>query len=86
MRDALEIERRNDSLGNVADSMDWHGDNFKYGMHVGKLLALEWMLGNVSTGEMCIHHDYEDYLRAGKELREDLKEELKQEGEEDQTE
>ena len=37
------------------------GDNFKYGMWAGKLMALEWVLGG-PIDFLKIHHDYESWV------------------------
>ena len=37
------------------------GDNFRYGMWAGKLMALEWVLGS-PIDFLSIHHDYESWV------------------------
>ncbi len=38
-------------------------DNFQYGLFMGKLTALGWVLGvDRSSGDMGSHYDYEDFI------------------------
>jgi hypothetical protein len=64
MRDAKEIEHLQTALNQQAsESLEWQGDNFKYGLYCGKVLAMAWMMGETSTGEMGVQYEYEDFIR-----------------------
>jgi hypothetical protein len=77
MRDAKEIERLLTALQNEQiNAEQWDGDNFKYGMYLGKMLALEWAKGEVSTGEMGVHYDHDDYMQRLKDSFEELREKI----------
>ena len=39
---------------------DCRGDNFKYGMWVGKMIALEWVLGG-PLANLKIQYDFESW-------------------------
>jgi hypothetical protein len=41
-------------------------DNFKYGCLIGKLLALEWVLGETPGSDLSIQYDFEDWRREQK--------------------
>ena len=66
------------------------GDNFKYGMWVGKMIALEWALGD-EHGDMVIAYDFEDWEREHGHRIDELKHRLAEdaqhddEGEEDEN-
>jgi hypothetical protein len=51
----------------------WEGDTFKYGYLIGKLVALEWVLGRSSTS-LKSHYDFEDYTQEDKLETEDFRE------------
>ncbi len=51
-------------------------DSFKFGMHVGKLLALGWVLGEVVTSDIALQYEYDDWLRDAKAQEDELKKHL----------
>ena len=64
MKPQAEIDRVHDLLANHAgEAAEWMGDNFKAGLFVGKLIALEWALDDAPGSDMAIDHDYESWVR-----------------------
>ena len=51
-------------------------DSFKFGMHVGKLLALGWVLGEVVTSDIALQYEYDDWRRDAKAQEDELKKHL----------
>lgn len=74
VRPPEEIRRVFELLDNVNTVSD--GDNFKYGMQVGKLLALGWVLGEVASSDLALHYEFDDWVRDVKAQEENLKREL----------
>jgi hypothetical protein len=78
IREVLEkLDRDKGSLNQASD--DFKSDDFKYGYLMGKMTALEWVLGDAPSSDIGIHFDFEDWERelreAGEEVRGRLKDE-----------
>ena len=69
-----EIRRVFELLDNVETVTD--GDNFKYGLQVGKLIALGWVLGEVPTSDIALQYEYDDWVRDVKAQEDSLKQRL----------
>lgn len=74
-RGGQEIQRVFELLDNVNTVKD-SGDTFKYGMQVGKLIALGWVLGEVPTSDLSLQYEYDDWLRDAQAQEDSLKREL----------
>ena len=72
IRTPSEIRRVFELLDNVNTVAD-KGDTFKFGMQVGKLIALGWVLQEVSSSDLSLHYEYEDWVRDIRAQEEDLK-------------
>lgn len=59
IRDLLERLDVEDNDGQIR----LEGDTFKNGMYAGKLLALQWVLGEIRSFDMGIQYEYEDWKR-----------------------
>jgi hypothetical protein len=77
MRNEEEIRRVVENLAPEPDAPDPTGDNFKYGYFMGKLAALEWVLGDAPSSDMTSHFDFEDWMREQKEAGDAVREKLK---------
>lgn len=73
-RSPQEIRRVFELLDNTNTVAD--GDNFKYGMQVGKLIALGWVLGEVASSDLSLHYEFDDWIRDVKAQEESLKRQL----------
>lgn len=51
-------------------------DTFKFGMQVGKLLALGWVLGEVVTSDLALQYEYDDWIRDAQAQEETLRRQL----------
>lgn len=70
-----EIRRVFELLDNVNTAAE-RADNFKFGMQVGKLLALGWVLGEVPTSDISLNYDFDDWQRDVAAQEETLKNQL----------
>ena len=52
MRTEEEIKKVLDNLDALPERPNWDGDNFRFGFLMGKLTALEWVLGQRISGDM----------------------------------
>lgn len=75
IRPASEIRRVFELLDNV-DTAANMGDNFKYGLQVGKLIALGWVLSEVPSSDLSLSYEFDDWVRDVKAQEESLKREL----------
>jgi hypothetical protein len=57
-----EIRRVFELLDNV-HTVEEKGNNFKYGLQVGKLMALGWVLNEVVTSDLALAYEYDDWVR-----------------------
>ncbi len=62
LRSPAEVRRVFELLDNVNTVVN-QGDNFKYGMQVGKLIALGWVLGDVPSSDLSLSYDFDDWQR-----------------------
>lgn len=62
VRSPAEIRRVFELLDNVNMVAD-KSDNFKYGLQVGKLIALGWVLGDVTSSDLSLSYDFDDWMR-----------------------
>ncbi len=62
VRSPAEIRRVFELLDNVNMVAD-KSDNFKYGLQVGKLIALGWVLGDVTSSDLSLSYDFDDWTR-----------------------
>lgn len=62
IRSPAEIRRVFELLDNV-NLVANQGDNFKYGLQVGKLIALGWVLGDVTSSDLSLSYDFDDWMR-----------------------
>ncbi len=62
IRSPAEIRRVFELLDNV-NMVANQGDNFKYGLQVGKLIALGWVLGDVTSSDLSLSYDFDDWQR-----------------------
>ena len=62
IRSPAEIRRVFELLDNV-NLVANQGDNFKYGLQVGKLIALGWVLGDVTSSDLSLSYDFDDWQR-----------------------
>lgn len=77
IRSPAEIRRVFELLDNV-NTVRHKGDNFKYGMQVGKLLALGWVLREVPSSDLSLHYEFDDWERDIKSQEDSLKRQLKE--------
>lgn len=75
IRSPAEIRRVFELLDNVNTVAD-KGDSFKYGLQVGKLIALGWVLREVSSSDLSLQYEYDDWQRDIKAQEDDLKRQL----------
>jgi hypothetical protein len=81
MREEQKIQNATHKLWKIIDDDDDHpikskGDNFKYGMFIGKLIALGWVLDEPSSADLSIHFEFEDWERHNKADDEDGRQKL----------
>ena len=62
IRSPAEIRRVFELLDNV-NSVANKTDNFKYGLQVGKLIALGWVLREVTSSDLSLNYEFDDWLR-----------------------
>jgi hypothetical protein len=72
MRKSDDVRRAYDQVGNRPELLRWRGDNFRYGMLVGKLIALGWTLGEEASADLSIDYDFESWMREVHVLGEDI--------------
>jgi hypothetical protein len=88
MRSEAEIREVCDRLGQEPDrdtgeipALHWRDDTFRYGFLVGKIVALEWVLGGGPAIDVSTHHDFEDWVREQREAAEELRRRLQSDNE-----
>ena len=72
MRPVDEIQTVLDKMSNLPQLHECKGDNFKYGLLIGKVMALDWVMGEQPSGEMGINYDYEGWVREQRIAHEDI--------------
>ncbi len=75
IRSPSEIRRVFELLDNVNTAGE-KGDTFRYGMQVGKLIALGWILHEVPTSDLSLHYEYDDWVRDAQAQEESLRRQL----------
>ncbi len=75
VRPPAEIRRVFELLDNVNTAAE-KGDSFKYGMQVGKLIALGWVLGEVPSSDLSLHYDFDSWVRDVKAQEDSLRRQL----------
>lgn len=70
-----EIRRVFELLDNVNTAAE-RGDTFKFGMQVGKLIALGWVLGEVPSSDLSLHYDFDTWLRDVQAQEDSLRKQL----------
>lgn len=75
IRSPAEIRRVFELLDNV-QAVANQGDNFKYGLQVGKLIALGWVLKEVPSSDLSLNYEFEDWQRDIKAQEDLLKQRL----------
>ncbi len=74
LRPADEVRRVFERLDGMKSATE--EDTFKFGMHVGKLLALGWVLGEVVTSDVALQYEFDDWLRDAKAQEDELRKHL----------
>jgi hypothetical protein len=67
MRSEEEVKDLALGLECVYAAYNWKGDNFLFGMYIGKAMALACVLGKNSKEELDTHYDYETWNRVMEE-------------------
>ncbi|MEC8555585.1 MAG: hypothetical protein VXZ82_11320 [Planctomycetota bacterium] len=75
LRSAEDIRRIFELLDNVNTAAE-RADTFKFGMQVGKLLALGWVLGEVPSSDLSLNYEFEDWERDLRAQEDSLKNQL----------
>lgn len=76
IRSASEVRRVFEILDNVNTDAE-KGDTFGYGVQVGKLIALGWVLGEVPSSDLALSYDFETWQLDAKAQEDTLRRELK---------
>ncbi len=74
IRPPEEIRRVFELMDNVKTVSE--EDSFKFGMQVGKLLALGWVLGEVVTSDLALQYEFDDWVRDAQAQEDTLKQQL----------
>ena len=72
MKSSEEVRDLYERLGERPELLDWKAHNFRYGMLLGKLLAIGWVLGEEGSGDVSIDHDFESWSRELSVLGDDI--------------
>ena len=67
MRTEAEIQRTAKELAGMLGQFSGKGDNFRYGLLIGKVMALAWSLGE--PAEMTHHYEFEEWLNEQRSKR-----------------
>lgn len=76
VRSLNEIQRVFEILDNANTDAE-KGDTFAYGIQVGKLIALGWVLGEVPSSDLALSYDFETWQLDAKAQEDTLRRELK---------
>ena len=63
MKNEAEIQKLLDELESVPNPLDCQGDNFQYGLYLGKLQALGWVVGDTPSDLIASRFDFESFNR-----------------------
>ena len=83
MRGREEIEQVYDGLGGLDDILHEPRDSFRYGMLIGKLVALGWVVGEEETHDLFADYDFEDWSRKRSEMGKDIGDALRHDAADD---
>lgn len=67
MRTEAEIQRTAKELAGMLGQFSGKGDNFRYGLLIGKVMALAWSLGE--PADMTRHYDLEEWINEQRSKR-----------------
>ncbi|MDZ4656579.1 MAG: hypothetical protein SH868_03255 [Bythopirellula sp.] len=67
MRTEAEIQRTAKELAAMLGQFNGKGDNFRYGLLIGKVMALAWSLGE--PAEMSRHYNLEEWINEQRSKR-----------------
>ncbi len=67
MRTEAEIQRTAKELAGMLGQFNGKGDNFRYGLLIGKVMALAWSLGE--PADMTHHYGFEEWINEQRSKR-----------------
>jgi hypothetical protein len=67
MRTEAEIQRAAKELAAMLGQFTGKGDNFRYGLAIGKVMALAWSLGE--SADMTHHYEFEEWVNEQRSKR-----------------
>jgi hypothetical protein len=67
MRPEAEIQRTAKELASMLGQFSGKGDNFRYGLLIGKVMALAWSLGE--SADMTRHYEFEEWVNEQRSKR-----------------
>lgn len=67
MRAEIEIQRTARELAGMLGQFNGKGDNFRYGLLIGKVMALAWSLGE--PADMTHHYEFEEWINEQRSKR-----------------
>jgi len=80
MRERDQIQRVYERIGNRSELLKWRADDFRYGMLIGKIVGLGWVLGEEASSDLSIDFDFEGWVRELRNLGDDVRSRLDEEG------
>jgi hypothetical protein len=80
MRGRDEIQRVYERIGSRSELLKWRADDFRYGMLIGKIVALGWMLGEEASSDLSIDFDFEGWVRELRNLGDHVRSQLDDKG------
>ena len=73
MREHQEIRQVYDDMVDLSQILERKRDSFEYGLLIGKLVALGWVLGEESNFELRTEFDFEDWQQECNALKDKLR-------------
>jgi hypothetical protein len=67
MRTEAEIQRTAKELASMLGQFSGKGDNFRYGLVIGKVMALAWSLGE--PADLTHHYEFEEWINEQRSKR-----------------
>lgn len=67
MRPEAEIQQTAKELAGMLGQFSGKGDNFRYGLLIGKVMALAWSLGE--SADMTRHYEFEEWINEQRSKR-----------------
>lgn len=67
MRPEADIQRTAKELAGMLGQFSGKGDNFRYGLLIGKVMALAWSLGE--PADMARHYEFEEWINEQRSKR-----------------